>query len=63
MLGICLYSCPYLNYQKCYVFVIIIYFFSSKEAEKSAERFCLEGTGEGEREWGWVKEGEMTQTM
>jgi hypothetical protein len=38
MLGISLYSCPYLNYQKCYVFLIIAYFYSSMELEKSAEQ-------------------------
>jgi hypothetical protein len=30
---------------------------------KAQNRFCLEGRGEGERRWGWVQKGEMTQTM
>jgi hypothetical protein len=38
MLGISLYSCPYLNWQKCYVFLIIAYFNSSTELEESAEQ-------------------------
>jgi hypothetical protein len=61
--GISLYSCPYLNYQKCYVFLIITYFYSSMELEKSAEQ-VLPGREEvgGERSR-LGQEGEMTQTM
>jgi hypothetical protein len=63
MLGISLYSCPYLNYQKCYVFLIIAYFYSSVELEKTAEQ-VLHGREEGGgRGWGQGQEGEMTQTM
>jgi hypothetical protein len=47
MLGISLYSCPYLNWQKCYVFLIIAYFYSSTELEKSTEQ-VLPGREEGE---------------
>jgi hypothetical protein len=62
MLGISLYSCPYLNYQKSYVFLIIVYFYSSTELEKSAEQ-VLPGR-EGREERGrWRHEGEMTQTI
>jgi hypothetical protein len=46
MLGLSLYSCPHLNYQKFYVFLIIVYFYSSMNLEKSAEQI-LPG-----REWG-----------
>jgi hypothetical protein len=38
MLGISLCSCPYLNQQKCYVFLIIAYFYSSTELEKREEQ-------------------------
>jgi hypothetical protein len=38
MLGISLYSCPYLNKQKCYVFLIIAYVFSSTKLENRAEQ-------------------------
>jgi hypothetical protein len=37
MLGISLYSYPFLNYQKCYVFLTIAYVYSSKKLEKRAE--------------------------
>jgi hypothetical protein len=50
MLGISLYSCPYLNWQKCYVFLIIAYFNSSTELEESAEQVlpgCVGGGGSG----------------
>jgi hypothetical protein len=53
---ISLYSCPYLNKQNCYVFLIIAYFYSSTELEKSTEQL-LPGRGE------WGQEGEMIQTM
>jgi hypothetical protein len=49
MLGISLYSYPYLNWQKHYVFLIIAYFYSSTKLEKRAERFCLEVRGPGVR--------------
>jgi hypothetical protein len=38
MLGISLYICPYLNWQKRFVFLIIAYFYSSTELEKSPEQ-------------------------
>jgi hypothetical protein len=46
MLGISLYSYPYLNWQKCHVFPIIAYVFSSTKLEKRAEQF-LPGSEEG----------------
>jgi hypothetical protein len=51
MLGISLYSYPYLKLQKCYVFLIIAYVFSSTKLEKRAEQI-LPGSkgGEGEKE-------------
>jgi hypothetical protein len=51
MLGISLYSYPYLNYQKCFVFLITAYFYSSKKLEKKAEEVLPEREGVGgERE-------------
>jgi hypothetical protein len=38
MLGISLYSYPYLNQQKHYVFLIMAYVFSSTKLEKRAEQ-------------------------
>jgi hypothetical protein len=60
MLGISLYSCLYLNLQKCYVFLIIAYFYCSTEMEKSSEQVLPESEGGG---WRLGQEGEMTQTM
>jgi hypothetical protein len=54
MLGISLYSYPYLSYQKLFVFLIIAYVFSSTKLEIRAEK-VLPG-----REAGG---GEMAQTM
>jgi hypothetical protein len=34
MLGISLYSYPYLNQQKCFVFLIVAYVFSSTKLKK-----------------------------
>jgi hypothetical protein len=50
MLGISFYSYPYLNSQKCYVSLIIAYFYSSRDLEKSTEQ-VLPGSkgGMGER--------------
>jgi hypothetical protein len=45
MLGISLYSYPFLNYQKCYVFLIIAYVLSSTKLEKRAEHFLPESKG------------------
>jgi hypothetical protein len=51
MLGISLYSYPYLNYQKCFVFLIIAYVFSSTKLEKRAEQIRpASGVGGEERE-------------
>jgi hypothetical protein len=47
MLGISLYSCPYLHYQKLYVFLIIGYFYSSTELEKSAKHVLPRSEGGG----------------
>jgi hypothetical protein len=61
MVGIFLYSYPYLNQQKRLVFLIIAYFYSSMELEKSTDQ-VLPGR-EGRRGWGQGQEGEMTQTI
>jgi hypothetical protein len=50
MLGISLYSCPYLNLQKCDVFLIIAYFYSSRELEKRAKQ-VLPGNEGGRGDW------------
>jgi hypothetical protein len=52
MLGISLYSYPYLNQQKCYVFLTIAYVFSLTKLEKMAEQ-VLPGSEQG----GGEKEG------
>jgi hypothetical protein len=50
MLGISLYSCPYLNKQKCYVFLIIAISTRQWNWRKAQDRFCLEvGGGAEER--------------
>jgi hypothetical protein len=62
MVGISLYSYPYLNEQKCFVFLILAYVFSSTKLEKRAEQVLpgSEGVGgERERRVG----GEMAQCM
>jgi hypothetical protein len=46
ILEISLYSYPYLNWQKCFVFLIIAYVFSSPKLEKRAEQ-VLPGSEEG----------------
>jgi hypothetical protein len=45
MLGISLNSYPYLNKQKCYVFLIIAYVFSSRKLEKRAEQVLPRSEG------------------
>jgi hypothetical protein len=50
MLGISLYSYPYLNEQKHYVFLIIVFIYSSIKLEKRAEQ-VLPGSNGG----GWEK--------
>jgi hypothetical protein len=53
MLGISLYSYPYLNYQKHFVFLIIAYVFSSTKLETRAEQVLPGSEGVvGERERG-----------
>jgi hypothetical protein len=46
MLGISVYSYPYLNYRKCFVFLIIVYVYSSIKLEKRAKH-VLPGSEEG----------------
>jgi hypothetical protein len=57
ILRISLYSYPYLNYQKCFVFLIIAYVFSSTKLEKRAEQVLPGSEGSGEESegtgWGW----------
>jgi hypothetical protein len=53
ILGLSLYSYPYLNQQKCFVFLTIDYILSSTKLEIRENSFCLEmrgwgrGTGRG----------------
>jgi hypothetical protein len=64
MLGISLYSCPYLNLQKCFVFIIIAYVFSSTKLEKRAEQYLPGIEGVWRREGGgWGQGAEMAQTI
>jgi hypothetical protein len=49
MLGLSLYSYPYLNYQKCFVFLIIVYTLSSTKLEIRAEQFQPRSEGVGGR--------------
>jgi hypothetical protein len=50
-LRISLYSYPYFNYQKLYVFLIIAYVYSSTKFEKRAEQVLPGSEGSGaERE-------------
>jgi hypothetical protein len=44
-----LYSYPYLNWQKCFVFLIIAYVFSSTKLEKRAEQILPGSEGVVER--------------
>jgi hypothetical protein len=52
MLGISLYSCTCLNWQKCFVFLIIAYVFSSTKLEKRAEQVLSGSDGGVGREGG-----------
>jgi hypothetical protein len=61
MLGISLYSYPYLNLQKCFVFLIIVYTLSSTKLNIKAEQILPESEV-GEREEAGSG-GEMVQTM
>jgi hypothetical protein len=47
MLGISLYSYPYLKLEKCYVFHITTYVFSSTKLEKRAEQVLPGSKGDG----------------
>jgi hypothetical protein len=49
MLGISLYSYPYLNKQKCFVLLIIVYTLSSTKLEIGAEQFLPGSRGCGEK--------------
>jgi hypothetical protein len=49
MLGISLYSYAYLNWQKCFVFLIIAYVFSSTKLEIRAEQVLPRSKGVGRR--------------
>jgi hypothetical protein len=51
MLGISLYSYPYLNWQKRFIFLIIAYFYSSMELESSAAQVLLGSKGRGGMRW------------
>jgi hypothetical protein len=64
MLVISLCSYPYLNQQKCFVFLIIAYVFSSTKFAIRAEQ-VLPGSKSGWRGEGGVGEqgGRMAQTM
>jgi hypothetical protein len=49
MLGISLYGYLYLNYQKCFVFLIIAYVFSSTKLEKRAKQVLPGKKGGGRK--------------
>jgi hypothetical protein len=54
---------PYLNYQKCFVFLIIAYVFSSTKLEKRAEQVLPGSKGRmGRRGRRWRQREEMIQT-
>jgi hypothetical protein len=56
MLGISLYSCPYLNYQKCFL-SYYAYACSSRKLEIGAELVLHGRRGLGGRRWGWGPAG------
>jgi hypothetical protein len=58
MLGLSLYSDPYLKYQKCFVFLIIAYVFSSIKLEKRAEQVLPGREGGGRKRKGTKGRGE-----
>jgi hypothetical protein len=62
MLGISLYSYPYLNLQKLFVHLTIVYTLSSTQLEIRAEQFLPASVGGGGGEKGG-KGGVMTQTF
>jgi hypothetical protein len=53
MLGFSLYSYPYLNFLKCFVFLITVYVFSSTKLEKRSEQVIPGSEGSGGRGSGW----------
>jgi hypothetical protein len=57
ILGICLCSYPYLNWQKCFVFLIIVYVLSSTKLEIRAKQVLPGSKGVG------GKGGGVSQTM
>jgi hypothetical protein len=57
MLGISPYSYSYLDYQKCFVFLIIFYTISSTKLEISAEQFLPGSKGVWGRWSKWRGEG------
>jgi hypothetical protein len=57
MLGISLYSYPYLNKQKCFVFLIIAMSSLQQNWRRVQNRFCLEARGEGGGERGYGSVG------
>jgi hypothetical protein len=64
MRGIFLYSYPYLNQQKHFVLLIIVYTLSSTKLEIRAEQFLPrseggggQGGAGGKREWVWGRGG------
>jgi hypothetical protein len=63
MVGISLYTHPYLNEQKHYVFLIIAYVFSSTKLEKRAEQVLPGSKGIRGRVMGLRVGVEMAQTM
>jgi hypothetical protein len=63
MLGISLYSYPYLNQQKCYVFLIIAYVYSSTKLEKRAGQVLPGSEGGGVKREGMGAGGLMAQPM
>jgi hypothetical protein len=66
MLGVSLYSYPYLNYQKCFVFLIIACIFSLTKLEIRPEQVLPRsegGRGVGTQGGGRGQGEEMAQTM
>jgi hypothetical protein len=63
MLGISLYSYLYFKLEKCYVFLLITYIFSSIKLEKRAEQVLPESEGGGEEREAVRGRGQMSPTM
>jgi hypothetical protein len=63
VLGFSLYSCPYLNWQNCYIFLIIPYVYTLTKLEKRVEQ-VLPRREEGRvRRKMWGQGDEMAQRM